>query len=650
MNSRDSQGDDACARTGAAPRRPGTAWALAVIPLLAAAAYMPVLQNDWIYCDDVLYVLENPAVTEPGRFLENWTGARELSQYYPLTFSSYWLEYRLWGHWPTGYLLTNFVLHSLNALLVFALARTAGAGALAAWLAAALFALHPIQVSSVAWIAQRKNTLSGVLALLSALCYLHSLRGRSGGSQAARPAGQAASYAASLALFAGALLAKTQVLTIPASLALYEWIVLRRRDRGILRRTGPFFALGLLGALVTFFFEQKGATLAHEPLLRPLAASAALLAYLGNILMPLDLRPVYTHWEIELADPLWWLPLPVVLLIGWLLWRWRERIGVLSTWAMAHFLVTLLPVVGLIPAGYLFLTPVANHLAYLAAIGPFLTAGLAVEEMWQRSRGQALRTLIATLSAVALVALGAMTWRQTAVFRDAVGYWEIAAGPNPALTPARLILGRVYLRAGRLDEAERCYQSVLERIEQPPEDLTYFDRLVRLAPELGAQIRADALTGLGAVCLERGRLEEARRILVEASRLREQAGAAADPENVYFLGELELRSGRTALALMYLSDLARAKPDYAEARLALGIALAQRGQLREATEHVRRAAELRPDLLDAWRWLGDLLTRQGALEEARAAWLRALRLAHQKGDPRLAEEIDQSLRRIELKK
>jgi len=370
MDSRDSLSDDACGRTGAAPRRLGTAWALVVIPLLAGVAYVPALWNDWIYCDDVLYVLENPAVTEPGRFLENWTGARELSQYYPLTFSSYWLEYRLWGHWSTGYLLTNFVLHSLNALLVFALARVAGAGVPAAWLAAVLFAIHPIQVSSVAWIAQRKNTLSGLLGLLSVLCYLHSLRSRSGG----------------LALFAAALLAKTQVLIIPASLALYEWIVLRRRDGGILRRTGPFFALGLLGALVTFFFEQKGATLAHEPLLRPLAASAALLAYLGNILMPLDLRPVYPHWEIKLANPLWWLPLPVVLLIGWLLWRWRERFGLLSTWAMAHFLVTLLPVVGLIPAGYLFLTPVANHLVYLAGIGPFLVAGLAVEELWQRSR------------------------------------------------------------------------------------------------------------------------------------------------------------------------------------------------------------------------------------------------------------------------
>jgi len=255
-----------------------------------------------------------------------------------------------------------------------------------------------------------------------------------------------------------------------------------------------------------------------------------------------------------------------------------------------------------------------------------------------------------TLSAAALVALGLGTWQQTAVFRDAVRYWEVAAGANPALTPARLILGRVYLRAGRLDEAERCYQGVLERIERPPAELTYFDRLVRLAPQLAAQIRADALTGLGAVRLERGRLDEARRTLVEAFRIREQAGAAADPENVYFLGELELRSGRTARALEYLTDLVRAKPDYAEARLALGIALAQRGQLREACGHVRRAAELRPDLLDAWRWLGDLLTRQGALEEARAAWLRALRLAHQKGDPRLAEEINQSLRRIEVKK
>jgi tetratricopeptide (TPR) repeat protein len=637
----------------ARPRRAGAGLWLAVIPLLAAAAYMPALQNDWVYCDDVLYVLENPAVTEADRFWENWSGARELSQYYPLTFSSYWLEYRLWGHWPTGYVLTNLVLHAVNALLVYALARAAGAGMLAAWLAAALFAIHPIQVSSVAWIAQRKNTLSGLLALLSALLYLRSLRElpETTGLGTARLGSGSASYAGSIALFAAALLAKTQVLTIPASLALYEWIVLGRRDWGILRRTGPFFALGLLGAGITVVFEQMGATLAHDLPLRPLAASAALLAYLGNILMPIDLRPVYPHWEIELANPLWWVPLPAVLLIGWVLWSWRERIGLLSTWAMAHFLVTLLPVLGLVSAGYLFLTPVANHLAYLAAIGPFLMSGLAVEDAWQRSRGPALRTLIATLSAAALVALGLGTWQQTAVFRDAVRYWEVAAGANLALTPAQLLLGRAYLRAGRYDDAERCYRSVLERIESPPAEPTYFDRLVRLAPELGVQIQADALTGLGAVHLEHGRLDEARRTLVAAFRGRESlADAPADPENVYYLGLTELRAGNTAQALAYLADLTGAKPDYAEARLALGIALSQRGQLREATEHVRRAAWLRPDLLDAQQWLGDLLARQGALEEARAAFRRALRLAHQKGDHRLVQEIDQSLRRIELKK
>lgn len=626
------------------PRRAGL-W-LAAIPLLAAAAYVPALQNDWVYCDDVLYVLENPAVTETARFWENWSGARELSQYYPLTFSSYWLEYRLWGHWPTGYVLTNFALHAINALLVYALARAVGAGVPGAWVAAALFAIHPIQVSSVAWIAQRKNTLSGLLALISALLYLRSLREPrdTSGPGRARLGSGGACYAGSIAFFAAALLAKTQVLTLPASLVLYEWIVLGRRDRGVLRRTAPLFALGLLGAFVTFFFEQKGATLAHDLLLRPLAASAALLAYLGNILMPVDLRPVYPHWEIDLGDPLWWVPLPAVLLIGWVFWVWRGRIGLLSTWAMAHFLVTLLPVLGLVSAGYLFLTPVANHLAYLAAIGPFLVVGLGVEDAWQRARVPAVRASIAALSAAALVALGAGTWQQTAVFRDAVRYWQVAAGANPALTPAQLILARAYLRAGRLEDAERCYQGVLERIERPPAELTYFDRLVRLAPELGAQIRADALTGIGAVRLEQGRLDEARRTLIEAFRVRkQQSGAAADPENAYLLGRVELRSGNTAQALAYLSDLVGAKPDYAEARLELGIALAQRGQLREATRHVRRACELRPDLPEAQQWLGDLLARQGDRDGAAAAYGRALRLALGKGNVRLVEELERSL-------
>lgn len=644
--------DKALSPTDARPLRSGVALGLVAIPLLAAVAYLPALQNGWIYCDDVLYVLENPAVTEPGRFRENWSGARELSQYYPLTFSTYWLEYRLWGHWPTGYFLTNFVLHGINALLVYALARAVGAGRLASWLAAALFAIHPIQVSSVAWIAQRKNTLSGLLALLSALLYLHSLRGRAGngGSGADLPPVRVASYCTSLVLFAAALLAKTQVLTMPASLALYEWIALGRRDWGILRRTAPFFVLGLLGAAITVFFEQQGTTLAHEPLLRPLAASAALLAYMGNILMPLDLRPVYAHWEIDLATPRWWLPLPAVLLIGWLFWKWRERIGVLNTWAMAHFFVTLLPVVGLIPAGYLFLTPVANHLVYLAAIGPFLVVGLAIETLWQQRRAAAVRATVGALSVAALLVLGMGTWHQTAVFRDAVGYWQIAAGVNPALAPAQLMLAAAYLRAGRLEEAERCYGNVLDRIETPPAKLTYFDQLMRLAPELGIQIRADALTGRGAVRLEQGRLEEARRILVEAFRIRESLSLPHDPQNVYYLGLVELRSGRTSEALVYLSDLAGAKPDYAEARLALGMALAQRGQLREATEHVGRAAELRPDLCEAQQSLGDLLARQGAAPQARAAYLRALRLAHQRGDLRLAEEIDRSLRQLDTQR
>jgi hypothetical protein len=302
----------------AGPVRPRD-WLFA-LALVAAVflVYQPAWRGGFILDDDT-HLLNNP-VLRPGGVLRTWVPGAYIA-YWPLTFTVYWAEYRLWGPAPLGFHLVNIALHALSALLVWrilALLRVPGA-----LLGAALFALHPVNVESVAWIAQLKNTLSLALTLLSVLFYLLASRSRLPGGtlggaadlaapSSARQAGPTWWYVGAVAAFALATLAKGMTLTLPAVLLACAWWQRGRIERRDLRRVVPFVLIATTMAVMEVYQQhvsaQQTVVRSDGLLSRAAVAGCAVWFYLGKLIWPADLTFIYARWNLGAVDAWWLLP------------------------------------------------------------------------------------------------------------------------------------------------------------------------------------------------------------------------------------------------------------------------------------------------------------------------------------------------------
>ena len=253
---------------------------LAALGLAALAwlVFLPALANDFVNWDDDVYVVDNDAVQAADGWRHIWS-TLELPEHfpnYPVVFTSFWLEYRFWGLNPSGYHATNVVLHGVNAALVFWLALALGGTPWIAGLTAVLFAVHPMQVESVAWITERKNVLSAFFGLAAFLAYLRH-----------RTTNLWRWYLVSLGAFVCALLSKTALLVLPLSMLLADYFRAGRWSVGSVRRLAPLFVLGLAAGLLTVTVESRPASV---PLLaRPSLAAACLWFYAGKLVVPLGL-------------------------------------------------------------------------------------------------------------------------------------------------------------------------------------------------------------------------------------------------------------------------------------------------------------------------------------------------------------------------
>lgn len=426
----------------------------AAIVLAAAAFYLPAVDAGFIWDDDHFLTL-NPLIRARDGLYRFWftTAPRD---YFPLTSSMLWVEWRLWGMDPTGYHVVNILLHAAAAALVWRVLKRLNVPG--AWLAGLLFAVHPVNVPSVAWIAERKNALSLPLYLLSALLYMRF-----------EDLGGARRYAASLALFLLALLSKTSVVMLPVVLLGCAWWrrgALTRRD---VFRLLPFFALALAAGLVEMWFHAHRVLphLAARPegfFSRLAAAGWAVWFYLYKAVLPLDLAMVYPRWRVDPREATAWLPLAI--LIGCLAFVWMRR---RSSWgrpvlfAAGCFIASLFPVLGFFDISFMRHSLVADHWQYAAIIGVIALAAAAGVRGRERLRGAARSA--AVVGAVILIgALGVLTWRQCALYQDAETLWRDTLSKNPRCWAAHTNLATALLARGNLQDAVAHYE-IATRLE-----------------------------------------------------------------------------------------------------------------------------------------------------------------------------------------
>ena len=341
----------------------------AVLIAAVLAAYGPALRGGFVW-DDPRYVTENPVLTEPSGLYRIWFDVGATVQYYPLVFTSFWIESRLWGLQPLGYHLVNVLLHAANAVLVWRVLRRLSVPG--AWLAAGIFALHPVHVESVAWITERKNVLSGLFYLTALLAYLRFAPPDGEGSARGRPW---RFYALAVGLFACALLSKTVTCSLPAAIALLLWWRRGRIGRSDALALLPLFAVGAALALTTIWLEKhnvgaQGQAWELSVVQRCLIAGRALWFYAGKLVWPLPLIFTYPKWQIDAGQ--WWQYLfpagAVALPLG--LWVLRRRIGKGPLVAALCFAGTLLPALGFVDVYPMRYSYVADHFQYLASIAP----------------------------------------------------------------------------------------------------------------------------------------------------------------------------------------------------------------------------------------------------------------------------------------
>jgi tetratricopeptide (TPR) repeat protein len=429
-------------------------WLVAALTVAAAAVvvYLPTLHNEFVTWDDPDYITKNAYVTSPDGLAAIWNPRTKQQQYYPLVFSSYWVEYRLWGDAPSGYHATNFALHAINAALIVLLLRQLGLSPWAAWLAAALFAVHPLNAASVAWAAERKNVLSLLFYLLALLCYLRQTRG-----------GSWVLYALAGVLFVLGLLSKTAVVTFPATALVCDRLILRRWTLRSFARTAPLLLLGLLAAALTHHVEARNAgtnIVRLEPWWRPFAAAGAVWFYIGKVFVPTNLAGVYERWDLRAHWPVFAAALAAVPAAVYAVWRWRRRLPPQVPWGLGHYVLSLGPMLGLVSFNYTQFSFVADHFVYLPVIGLFAAIAALAEAGRVRIRAALVRRVVPTALAVGVLAvLGTLTWRQCAtLWHDARSFWEETCRMSPGGWVGHYNLGNLYIRTGQTRDSAEHYR------------------------------------------------------------------------------------------------------------------------------------------------------------------------------------------------
>ncbi len=591
---------------------PGADWLIALGFLVATAlVYYPAWWGQPIWDDDGH--LTRPELQTLRGLLRIWMEPGATQQYYPLVHTVFWLQHKLWGDALLPYHFLNIFLHALSGFLLFRiLTRLKIRGAL---FAAAIFALHPVQAESIAWISELKNALSGFFFLAAALAYLHFDESRRW-----RP------YLFALALFLCGLLSKSVIATLPAALLVVFWWQRGRlslvRD---LRPLLPFFFAGILAGFVTIWVEHhfigaQGAEFHLSPVARGLIAGRVFWFYLAKLFWPANLIFIYPRWEV--SEAVWWqylFPAALVLLLA-LLWKWQERSrGPLA--GVLIFLGTLFPALGFINVFPFLYSFVADHFQYLASIGILTLAAAGITRLLVRQkipRGP--------LEVILCAVLALLTWRQSHMYANADLLYRTTLARNPACWMAHNNLANMLLRKGAV-----------------PQAIDHYNEALRWRPRY-----VEAHYNLGQALLQTGQVDGAIAQCEAALTIDPKSGQAHNN-----LANALLRKHEFREALEHYEDALRTAPNLPifQINLAALLATSADRSLRDGA----RAVELAGNAVRltsgenpiALHTLGAAYEEENDVPRAIAATEKALQLAQARHDESVAKAAQKQLARLQ---
>ena len=546
----------------------GSATSLLILALLVAASYLPAMWAGFVWDDEIIKRID--AIRSWGGIWDLWFSPSAVyhkhgvgeGHYWPLFYTTFWLEHKLWGFAPVGYHAVNVLLHFVNTALLWRLLLRLGVPG--AFFAAALFAVHPLHVESVAWVIARKDLLSAFFYLAAVLTWLRY-------AEAPLPR----RYVAALLLFAAGMLCKSIVVTLPAALLILQWWRSGGVTRVDLLRTLPFFLAGFAIALADLsFYESRNISFDYSVAERILIAAHALWFYVGKLAWPVDLAVMYPHWDVSVSDPVEWGYVVAALAVGALFWLSRSRIGRGPIACALFFAVTLSPVLGFSPFGYMNISFVADRYQYLAGIGAIVLFAGAVSHGAARLP-QARRGTVKAAALALLVLLGAATWNQTNIYKDNITFFSRSVSVNPESWAAHRYMGGALFSLGRYAEAENHFRLSVELDSSPADSFlmlaVFFRKLQRYGESLEAYRSAiETDPGFANAYAEMGDLLfQLRRYEESIENTNQVVSLLPDHPQVYILhyrmGEASLGLNRLDEAERHYENALRAKPDFKEA-------------------------------------------------------------------------------------
>ncbi len=653
------------------------------------AVYLQAMTFGFVSFDDDWYVYNNSYIKDGfTRQSIAWafSFADQVAQtgnWHPLTSLSHILDVQLFGLNAQGHHFANVLLHTVNTLLLFLALQYMTAKTWRSAFVAALFALHPLHVESVAWVSERKDVLSTLFWLLTMFSYAWYARHPSVGK-----------YVLTLAAFAAGLLAKPMLVTLPFVLLLLDYWPLgrfqlvpvdtfeKRRNVGrLIIEKIPFFILSASACVVTMLAQQSTwavATSEELPLkARLLNVPISYVRYIEKMLRPANLAFLYPHRGSDTSVWLAGLSAAFLIILSIaVIYFWRKRKYVPVGWLW--YLGTLVPVIGIIQVGR---QAMADRYTYTPLIGLFIIVSWGASDLLAGSRYS--RKILSAAAAVVLLSLSILSWRQIAFWRDDIALYKRAVDVVPDNSWACQLLGNAYLKAGRFDEAVNSYNQSLRLapgsvevlndlgyalLQQGKLDeaITLYQKMLPPMPDanedslsaipaagtpnvpmtgkLNATIEgySQAHLNLGAALERQGKADEALKHYIEALRIKPEYNAARKN-----LANLLAMQGKFELAIEQFEKCLLAEPDSADLHEAIAYPLMVKGRYDDAIMHVRESIRLQPNSVSGYYKLGLIYKQQGNLLMARDSFSSALNMAQAAGSQDAAAQITAQLNSLE---